>query len=233
MNEACCLQAQGSRRPGGLPALEACIRACAAGDAVCRAACHGTGSVALLQQLVEDCRATFCADACSSGPWECLGHVTWSQHASADSGPIIIKTAVDDENNVPVSGVTVRACSLADPTCRVPIGSGFTDDTGVAALAASDRYVPPLSVFLDYHKQGFQDLVVVFNTPPLVQAPVFAVGGRTGFDGVAVGLHADGHWSDGSTGTTTIRRARRSCCSCATATTSSPGTINPCAGTWW
>ena len=117
---------------------------------------------------------------------------------------MIIRTAVDDENNLALSGVTVRVCSVVDPGCLVPLTEGQTDAAGVATLVLdTGRHVPPLSAFLDYHKDGLQDLVVLFNTPPLVQAPpVFALGGRPGFDGVAVVLHADGHWSDVSTGTT-------------------------------
>jgi hypothetical protein len=206
MNEACCLQAQGCVDREDCRALEACVRACGSGDAVCRAACDGTGSVALLQKLVEDCRATYCADACRSGPWECLGHVTWSRRGSTDpsSRTMIISTAVDDENRGPISGATVRLCSLVDPMCLLPLAEGQTGDAGVATLVLdTSTHVPPLSVFLDYHKDGLQDLVVLFNTPPLVEAPpVFALGGRPGFDGVAVVLHADGHWSDLGTGTT-------------------------------
>jgi hypothetical protein len=206
MNDACCTQAGVCAESQDCPKLEACVRACAAGDAVCRAGCYaGPGTPSQTQQVLEDCRATYCADACSSGPWECLGQVTWSRQSSTGSTPqnMTINTAVDDESNIPISGATVRVCSLVDPMCLVPLTSGQTDDTGVAALVVDTaKYVPPLALFLDYHKEGFQDLLVLFNTPPLVQAPFFVTSGRSDFDGVAIALHADGHWSDASTGTT-------------------------------
>src|SRR4029077_5548865 len=93
---------------------------------------------------------------------------------------------------------------LADPSCLVPLATGTTDSAGETSLVVNTfDHVPPLAVFLDYHKEGFQDLLMHYNSPPIVQTPPYApASSRVNFDGVAVTLQTDGHWSDEVTGTT-------------------------------
>jgi hypothetical protein len=206
LTEACCDPARLCADAQNCAALEACIRGCATGDAVCRRQCYGaTPALRGIHQDLELCRASSCGAECGPGPWACLGNVKWSSRSSIGIAPAItIKTAVDDDMGTPISGATVRVCSMADPRCLLPLATGTTDSAGETALVVDTyQHVPPLAVFLEYHKQGFQDLLMHYNTPPLIQTPPLTpAGGRLNFDGVAVKLQTDGHWSDDQTGTT-------------------------------
>jgi hypothetical protein len=178
--QACCGEAQACSDTEGCPQVEACVRACASGDGVCRARCNaGKSRVARLQQAVETCRATSCADQCLPAPWACLGHVKWDLPATAPQ-TIEVKTVavctscgnggsiVGGGGGSPIAGATVRVCSLADPTCAIPLTAGKTDDKGALTLSIdASSYRPPLSVFFEYHKEGgrYQDTLEHFNTP--------------------------------------------------------------------
>jgi hypothetical protein len=88
---------------------------------------------------------------------------------------IVIKTRVicmgcgTGGGSAPVADATVRLCSLADPNCDLPLAHGATDDGGAVTLDVdTSLYPPPLSVFLEYRKEGYLDtLLLALSTPPL------------------------------------------------------------------
>jgi Protein kinase domain len=174
MAQACCSEAEQCATSEGCPGVEACERGCASGDAACRESClSGKGSAAQLQQGVETCRATHCADECLPGPWECLKKVEW-HFPSVPPRTIAIKTTTTCAScglgggPAPLAGTSVRVCSLADPNCELPLASGTSDPIGVVSLSIDTAiYRPPLSVFLEYRKEGYREVLVHLNTPPL------------------------------------------------------------------
>ncbi len=174
MAQACCAEAELCATTEGCPAVEACERGCASGDAACRASClSGKGSVAQIQHGVESCRAEHCADECLPGPWECLKKVAW-HFPSVPPKTIVIKTTTSCAScglgggPAPLAGVSVRVCSLADPDCELPLSSGTSDASGaVSSNIDTAIYPPPLSVFLEYRKEGYREVLVHLNTPPI------------------------------------------------------------------
>jgi hypothetical protein len=178
--QACCGEAQACSQSTGCPLVEGCVHDCPSGNAACRARCYaGKGPLADLQLALETCRATTCAAQCLPPPWACLGHVKWDS-----PGPIprklTIKTTTVCTNcgtgGFPIgggpggsqlAGATVRVCSLSDPKCALPLTTGKTDDSGEATLTIdTSLYRPPLSVFLEYRKQGYMD-TLMHILPPL------------------------------------------------------------------
>ncbi len=174
MAQACCAEAEQCAATEGCPVVEACERGCASGDAACRESCRsGKGSAAQLQQGVESCRAKSCADECLPAPWECLNKVAW-HFPSVPPRTIVIKTTTSCAScglgggPAPLAGTSVRVCSLADPGCELPLASSVSDATGGVSLSIyTGIYPPPLSVFLEYRKQGYREVLVHLNTPPL------------------------------------------------------------------
>jgi hypothetical protein len=181
MAQTCCKEAQQCSETEGCAQVERCLRACPSGAAACRARCYaGSGAAGQLQQAVETCRATACASQCLPPPWACLGHVGWDV-----SGPIppqiTLKTMVvcghcgagevpiaGRPGGSPVAGASVRICSLVDPSCALPLTAATTDDNGRATLnLETSLYRPPLSVFIEYRKPGFEDTLVQLNMPPV------------------------------------------------------------------
>jgi hypothetical protein len=66
----------------------------------------------------------------------------------------------------PVAGATVRVCSLADPKCLRPLARRETDDSGAATLGIdTSSYPPPLAVFFEYRKAGYEDVLVQLGQP--------------------------------------------------------------------
>jgi Protein kinase domain len=174
MAQACCSEAEQCAATEGCPAVEACERGCASGDAACRATCSsGKGAAAQLQRGVQSCRAEHCVDECLPGPWECLKNVAW-HFPSVPPRTIVIKSTTTCAScglgggPAPLAGVSVRVCSLADPGCELPLASSTSDLTGaVSASIDTALYPPPLSVYLEYRKQGYREVLVHLNTPPL------------------------------------------------------------------
>lgn len=158
----------------GVPAVEACERACASGDAACRESCSsGKGTAAELQRGVESCRAEHCVAECLPGPWECLKNVAW-HFPSVPPRTIVIKTKTTCRacglggGPAPLAGVSVRVCSLADPGCELPLASSTSDPTGAVSSSIDTAiYPPPLSVYLEYRKQGYREVLLHLNTPPV------------------------------------------------------------------
>jgi hypothetical protein len=182
MAEACCGQAEACSRDQGCPHIDACVRACASGDAVCRSRCAAgrNAAAARLQSALAACRGDRCADTCLPAPWACLGNVKWTAPAAVPPR-IAIRSQVACINcgigasatpgsagGSPVAGVRVRACSLADPPCSRPLATGETgDDGGVTLTIDTSMYGSPLALFLEYRKAGFEDTVANLITPPL------------------------------------------------------------------
>jgi len=174
MAQACCAEAEACSGAAGCVALEACLRACESGDAMCRSRCHAAaGPVADFQEGLESCRAAHCAKQCLPGPWECLGRVKW-RYPSLKPKTIAIKTRAvclacgAGGGHAPVPGVTVRLCSLADPKCGVPLAESITDDGGAAILRVdTSLYPPPLAAFVEHKKGGFMDSLVHVSVPPI------------------------------------------------------------------
>jgi serine/threonine-protein kinase len=107
-------------------------------------------------------------------PWACLGHVK-----GYSPGPIPPKIVVKTKaicwgcgtggGHAPLPGTRVRVCSVADPRCALPLAHGTTDDSGEVTLNIdTSLYPPPLSVFLEYKRDGYLDLLVqASSTSPL------------------------------------------------------------------
>ena len=174
MAKSCCGEAHECAAIEGCAPLEACVRACVSGDAVCRATCYAAkGPLAQAQQGVESCRATHCAKECLPPQWVCLGRVKW-QFPSLTPPTITIKTAATCAScgagggAAPLPGATVRACSIADPKCDLPLAASIADDRGAVTLKVdTSLYPPPLAIFLEYRKDGFLDTLFQLNTPPV------------------------------------------------------------------
>jgi hypothetical protein len=174
MAEACCNEAEECSKIGGCAPLEACVRACASGDAVCRSRCYaGAGPVADFQQGLERCRTAHCAKQCLPGPWECLGRVKW-RYPSLSPKTIAIKTTAvcvacgAGGGQAPLPGTTVRICSLADPKCGRPLAESITDESGAAILRVdTSLHPPPLAVFVEHKKGGYMDTLAHVSVPPI------------------------------------------------------------------
>jgi hypothetical protein len=170
----CCTEAQACAGTDGCPQIDACVRACASGDAMCRAGCYASkGAVAQLQQGVESCRASRCAKECLPPQWECLGRVKW-RTPNLTPQTIVIKTKAicptcgAGGGPAALAGAIVRVCSIADPKCHLPLAAGTSDGNGAVALQLdTSLHPPPLAVFLEYRKDGFLDTLFHLNTPPV------------------------------------------------------------------
>jgi hypothetical protein len=180
MARACCQQAEACSNTATCGAVEGCVRACASGDALCRATCYagGAGPGRVQQEALEVCRAASCADACLAPPWACVGRVTRRSPSPAPSRINVRTKAMCARCGIggypiaggpggsPVSGTTVRVCSLADPKCVRPLVRGETDDSGSATLGIdTSSYPPPLAVFVEYRKAGFLDVLLQLGQP--------------------------------------------------------------------
>jgi len=64
------------------------------------------------------------------------------------------------------AGVHVRVCSIADPRCINELTSGDTDQSGNVKLTVSTQG-DPASVYLELHKDGWLDALLMLDTPPL------------------------------------------------------------------
>ena len=63
-------------------------------------------------------------------------------------------------------GVHVRVCSMADPQCLSELTSGDTDQSGIVKLMVT-TLGDPASVYLELHKDGWVDDLLLLDTPPL------------------------------------------------------------------
>jgi hypothetical protein len=167
----CCTQAQQCVDDVACSSAEGCVQAtCAAGDSACRLACSNRWEpVNAAQVTLRDCRQQNCVDAC--GPWDCLGNVTWR---IPNSVPAQIKIGATVECETcssvgavqAIAGVHVRVCSMADPECKAELTHGDSDQNGKVTLMLPLQETPA-SVYLEFHKEGWQDDLLLLNTPPL------------------------------------------------------------------
>jgi hypothetical protein len=168
---SCCTQAQGCVGDLACASAEACVHeTCAPGDSACRLACSNKwDSVSDAQVTLRDCRQQYCVDAC--GPWDCLGNVTWRIPNPIPS-QIKVSATVECETCStggavqPIAGVHVRVCSMADPECKAELTHGDSDQNGKVTLMLALQGTPA-SVYLEFHKEGWQDDLLLLNTPPL------------------------------------------------------------------
>jgi hypothetical protein len=175
MAQACCQESQECAATESCAHTESCVRACAPGDATCRFRCYGatwSDSNATLQQGVEGCRAAHCAKECLPPPWDCLDRVKWS-YPSLKQNPIVLKAAAvcwcgSAGTTAPLAGTTVRICAVSDPSCRLPLATGVTDESGATTLKVdSNANSIPLAVFVEFKKAGYLDTLAHLNMPPL------------------------------------------------------------------
>ena len=158
---SCCAEAQ--QCVGACLSTETCAQSCAAGDSACRLACSKQWDPVNDQQTqLQDCLETSCADAC--GPWDCLGSVAWQIPNPVPATITIMATAMwgADAN----AGVHVRVCSMGDPQCLTELTSGDTDQSGRVNLTVT-TLGDPASVYLELHKDGWVDDLLLLDTPPL------------------------------------------------------------------
>ena len=171
VTQNCCALATACVDDTACRSTEGCVQLCPTGDSACALACSKQWDpVSTAQaQLQDDCRDTACADAC--GPWDCIGNVSWQIPASIPDAIIVranAKCNLCGPTGAPAAnaGVHVRVCSIADPDCRVELASGDTDTSGNVALTF-DPQRTPAPVFLEFHKDGWLDHLLMLNTPPL------------------------------------------------------------------
>ena len=177
MTMNCCAQAQQCvKDTSSCARAEACAQACAAGDSACLLGCSKKWDpVSAAQAQLRDCRAS-CADAC--GPWDCLGKVAWQIPASIPdmikvSAIVKCETCSLTGGADVIAGVRVRVCSIADPECKAELAHGDSDASGNVNLmlspqgSSSSTQLTPVSVFLEFHKEGLLDSLLLLNTPPL------------------------------------------------------------------
>jgi hypothetical protein len=157
----CCAAAQ--QCVGECLLTQTCAETCASGDSACRLGCSNHWDPVNDQQTqLQDCLETSCVDAC--GPWDCLGRVAWQIPDPVPATITITATAMwgADVN----AGVHVRVCSIADPRCVAELTSGDTDQNGSVQLTVSTQG-NPASVYLELHKDGWLDDLLLLDTPPL------------------------------------------------------------------
>lgn len=174
MEASCCPVAKSCAGDRKCLIPEQCVQACTLGDSSCWLICSNpwdTAGAPLAQLQVQDCRNTFCADAC--GPWDCLGKVTWQIPSPIPATITVRATAVCGScsatgGRAGIPGVQVRVCSTADPLCQAnpALTSGTSDQDGNVALMFNTQG-NPVSVFLEFQKEGWLDDLLVLNTPPL------------------------------------------------------------------
>lgn len=169
MAENCCTEARGcvADEMACLPA-EQCLQTCAAGDAPCLLGCGNKWNLGETARL-EICRYQACANACR--PWECLGRAQWPLPDPFPDRITIRATAscmgCGAIGGVGVNeGVRVRVCSLADPHCDAELQRAVSGQDGRVSMVINTQK-RPLSVYLEFHKEGFLDDLVLLNTPPL------------------------------------------------------------------
>jgi hypothetical protein len=164
MSANCCAEAE--RCLDDLPCR--CFQTCAPGDSSCRLGCSKKLDPVNTVQALEDCRADRCAGAC--GPWACLEDAHW-QIPDPFPATITISASVMCKcsqilTTFPSESVRVRVCSIADTNCDAPLASGTSLPDGSVNLRISSGG-RPLSVFLEFHKDGWLDDLLLLNTPPL------------------------------------------------------------------
>lgn len=177
LSAACCKEAEECAATEGCSQVEGCLRACSSGAAVCRARCYATNAAtAQLERGVETCRAEHCAAECLPPRWQCLGRVTWQYPRLRPQAITLKATAVcaacgPGNGRAPLAATRVRLCSVADPKCALPFASSIADDSGgVTVKIDTSVYPPPLSVFLEFRKEGYLDSLVPLDFPPVSSA---------------------------------------------------------------
>jgi len=151
----------------GCPQLEACARSCAVGDVVCLQACGvWSDQSPAANAALGQCRLKWCESECLPGPWDCLGHVTWSEPPA----PATIKidaTASDDVTGLPLDA-DVRVCS-GDPPCASPLLEfPTTDGSGLLQVGQ----IPPSNTlhgnffgYFDFRAPGYVTEIDATNVP--------------------------------------------------------------------
>jgi hypothetical protein len=165
----CCPQAHACVADVSCARTEGCVQMCPAGDSACQIACSKKWDpVSAAQAQLRDCREG-CAETC--GPWDCLGSVKW-QIPDPLPSTITIRATTMCGTCGPTLGpafnpeVRVRVCSVADPECLSELATGNSDQSGNVALPFMTQK-SPAAVFLEVHKDGWLDDLVMLNTPPL------------------------------------------------------------------
>jgi hypothetical protein len=170
MTQNCCALATACVDDTPCRRTEECVQPCATGDSACALACSKQWDpVSAAQAQLQDCRDSVCADACL--PWDCLDNVSWQIPASIPDAITVRANAKCNQcgptgGAAASAGVHVRVCSIADPDCRVELASGDTDENGTVTLTF-DPQKTPAPVFLEFHKDGWLDDLLMLNTPPL------------------------------------------------------------------
>ncbi len=165
----CCAQAHQCVADRPCASTEACVQTCAAGDSACQLGCSKKWDpVSATQAQLRDCRDG-CAEAC--GPWDCLGNVRW-QVPDTIPNPIAVRATTmcggcsPTQGTAFLGGVRVRVCSVADPQCLSALASADSDERGNVALTLNSQN-SPAAVYLELHKDGYLDDLLMLNTPPL------------------------------------------------------------------
>jgi len=167
----CCDEAQACADDQQCAETERCSEACASGDAACRLGCSGEWEPAEdVRQALTLCRNEFCIERCQ--PWSCLGNVAWQIPDGFPSARITATTTcacnavIPGGKGEPNAGVEVRVCSTADPECRAELVAGVSDEEGRVQLTLPTGGIPQ-AVYLEFHKPGWLDTLLMLNTPPL------------------------------------------------------------------
>ncbi len=172
MQQACCDASNNCANIDNCPKLSRCVQGCAPGDSPCREHCIVlTTSTDARDNLefVEVCRDSKCAAECTGGPWACVGRVEWNFPSFVAPTLSITATPVQESDGgvVAVPSVRGRVCSIADPMCARPFATVMSDGGGLTLKVDVRLYPPPLSVFVEYHADGFLDTLVSLTTPPV------------------------------------------------------------------
>jgi len=96
--------------------------------------------------------------------------------------------------------VRVRACSLSDPKCDIPLAVSSTGGDGTATVSVSTLVngfqLTKLALYLELHKDGWLDTLLQLDTPPVaydVDVGSVTMDQRADIDavGAAVGISYD------------------------------------------
>jgi hypothetical protein len=148
--------------------VRACSAACAT-PATCQRCADEHPEGASLAAQAAYCTATSCMNECAASPWACVGSVTWAESATTTFDLDLWFT--DYATTAPLRGLSVRSCSLRDPSCTNFLGQAVSDADGKATVTV--KLLGPPNAYRGFLEVvggsgGFDYRALVFFAPPLV-----------------------------------------------------------------
>jgi len=185
----CCSEGKAFRADVAGQHLRACRAACGSNDFACRETCanrHEEG--ADLEQAARECVSRACS---LQGDWSCIGQV---ESVKGSAAVLNVRVYVRDlETLLPLSGVTVKGCSVSDITCQTPPhGTATTGTKGFAELSvtlAPAAGIDAYPGFIELQRSDYPPVLAYF-LPPITTNTVFdiAIFSRKSLENLAGGV---------------------------------------------